>query len=419
MFVDQSFDSLNIGGAFKSNFAIISELSKHPNVQIKVLARKTKNIERSKFSAKQINPILSTPFKKINSIIKFLRINQYLSLFPIIKEINKFKPNVIIVQRDLTFAALFAGFLKKIPVINIIRDPMGLCPKFIDIIDGFNNCSEFITRKKCWKCINRWRTLRVVLLDKQVGFQHSLKSQLYTIYYKILYYVTRIQLFLMKYAYINVVASPLMKDLALKRIKNERILVRKITPIDNTNINISSENIDKNIIELVEKSNKTILIIISRNEGGSKGYPFVKKLLEKLPKDNLMVVVGTILEGLKHYPNVVNIDKVPTKNLYFLYQKSNLTIVPSIYTEAFGRVILESIINSTPVIASSQCGANYLFKNKNYVKILPLKVNLWLTEIEEFFKKPIKIPDDDIKKIENMFSPQECVKQIIDLINKL
>ena len=402
LFIDQNFDPKNIGGAFKSNFAIINELTKHPNFHIRILERKTKNYERNKFSAKQINPIIRT-----------------LSFVPIIKEIKRFKPDVIIVQRNLTSAALFAGFLKSIPVINVIRDPMMLCPKFVDIIDGFNNCSESITRKKCWKCINRWRTLRVVLLDKQIGFQHSLKSQLYTIYYKIFYYVTKIQLYLMKKAYVNVVASPLMKELVAKRIKSKRIVIRKITPIDSSKIKISNTLLSKGFIEQIDKSKKVILYIIPRNEGGSKGYPFVKLLLNKLSTDYLMVIVGTLLDGLKKYPNVINLDKLPTDNLYYLYQKANLTIVPSIYTEAFGRVILESLINKTPVITSLQCGANYLFKKKNYVKILPLKVDIWVKEIEDFFKKPVEIPEDDIKKIEKMFSPKECANQIIELTNKL
>lgn len=419
MFIDQNFDPHNIGGAFKSNFAIIRELSQYPNVEIKVLARKTKNIKKAKFSAKQINPILKTPLNKINSLIKFLRINQYLSFIPIIREVKKFNPNVIIVQRDLTFSALLSGFLKKIPVINIIRDSMGLCPKFIDIIDGFKNCSELMKRKRCWKCINRWRILRITLLDKPKGYHTSLKSQFYTLYYKFHYYITKIMLFFMRYAYINVVASPLMKDVALKRIKTNRIVVKKITPIENSRIHISSEMIDRKIIDILEKSNKTILYVIPRNEGGSKGYPFVKLLLDKFPKDYLVVVVGIVLNDLKKYPNVLNIDKVPTNNLYYLYQKAHLTIVPSIYTEAFGRVILESLMNNTPVITSPQCGANYLFKKKKYMKVLPLKVKIWLKEIESFFKNPAEIPKEDVKKIENMFSPNECANQIIDLIKKI
>ena len=58
----------------------------------------------------------------------------------------------------------------------------------------------------------------------------------------------------MKKAYVNVVASPLMKDLALKRIKSKRISVRKITPIDKTGIYASNDTISKKILEQMEKS---------------------------------------------------------------------------------------------------------------------------------------------------------------------
>ena len=169
----------------------------------------------------------------------------------------------------------------------------------------------------------------------------------------------------------------------------------------------------------MEKSDKILLFVIPRNEGGSKGYPFIKLLLNKLPEDYLMLVVGTIIEGLKDYPNVINIGKIPTNNLYYLYKKANLTLVPSIYTEAFGRVILESLINKTPIFASPQCGANYLFKNKDYVRILPLKVKLWLEESETFFREPIIIPEDEIKRIVSMFTPKVCADQMIKLIKKL
>ena len=113
LFIDQNFDVTNIGGAFKSNYAIINELAKNPNFRVMVLARKTKKIKKQDLTAKQIKPKLETPSKKLNKLIKFFRINQYFSFFPILKEIKRFKPEVIIVQRDLTFPTLLAGFLKK------------------------------------------------------------------------------------------------------------------------------------------------------------------------------------------------------------------------------------------------------------------------------------------------------------------
>ena len=415
LFIDQNFDATNIGGAFKSNFTIIKEFVKNPKFIVSVLASKSDYIQKPNFTAKPIYPILKTPLKKLNTLIKYLRINQYFSFFSILKEINRYKPDVIVVQRDLTFTVLLAGLLKKVPVVNIIRDGMGLCPKNIDT-KGFKNCSSFLSKKECWECINRWRSVRILLDDKPKGTNMNLSSSFYTIYYKIQYYFTKLYLYVMKYAFVNIVASPLMKNLVEKRIKNKRIIIKKITPIEKSSINRKTDKIDKLLLNKIENSNKIILFVLPRNEGGSKGYPFVKKLINQFPTDYILIVVGTMINELKSYKNVINIGKIPTSNLYYLYEKANLTIVPSIYTEAFGRIVIESVINKTPVLVSPQTGANYLFKNKNYVKILPLKVNIWMEEIKKFFADPIEISDEEAEFFEIMFSPQECAKDIMKLI---
>ncbi len=331
---------------------------------------------------------------------------------------KRFKPEVIIVQRDLTFSAMLAGLIKKIPVINIIRDGMSLCPKDIDT-RGFKNCSIVLSRNECWKCIEKWRTLRILLSDKPKGFNKTLGSAFYTVYYKFKYFFTKFYLNLANLTCINVVASPLMRDLVKKRIKNSRIILRKITPIDDSNIYKKYDKINEFTLKKIENSSKRILFVIPRNEGGSKGYPFVKKLINKLPQNALLIVVGTLIEELKNYKNVVNIGRIPTDNLYYLYEKVDLTIIPSIYTEAFGRVLLESIINNTPAIVSPQTGAKYLFKDKDYVKILPLNTNIWAEEIKKILDNPIEISKDERKVIEDKFSSYECVNDIITLLRKI
>jgi len=387
---------------------------KYPEYNISVLATNSPYFKGKRFSAKPVYPKLRTPFNKLNSLIKNLKVNQYFSFFSIIREIKRFKPEVIIVQRDLTFSAMLAGLLKKIPVINIIRDGMSLCPKDIDT-RGFKNCSSVLSRNECWKCIEKWRTLRILLSDKPKGFNRTLGTALYTVYYKFKYFFTKFYLNLAKFTCINVVASPIMRDLVKKRIKNTRITVRKITPVDDSNIIKKYDKIDKFTLKKIENSGKRILFVIPRNEGGSKGYPFVKKLINKLPQNTLLIVVGTLIEELKNYKN----GKIPTDNLYYLYERVDLTIIPSIYTEAFGRVVLESIINNTPVIVSPQTGAKYLFKDKDYVKVLPLNVNIWAEEIEKILDNPIEIPKDEINIIENKFSSHECVSDIINVLKKI
>ncbi|KKM89483.1 hypothetical protein LCGC14_1248240 [marine sediment metagenome] len=66
-----------------------------------------------------------------------------------------------------------------------------------------------------------------------------------------------------------------------------------------------------------------------------------------------MIIVGGLipkkrLEGI--LSKVINFGPVTSDVLDRLYQSSKITSVPSFFTEAFGRVIIESIVNGTPVI---------------------------------------------------------------------
>lgn len=45
-------------------------------------------------------------------------------------------------------------------------------------------------------------------------------------------------------------------------------------------------------------------------------------------------------------------------------------------TEAFKRVIIESLIYFTHVISSPSCEANTFFKNNEYIKVIPIILNL-------------------------------------------
>ena len=118
-----------------------------------------------------------------------------------------------------------------------------------------------MTKKQCWECINKWYTLKLYFEDKQIKTNKTLIFNFYTISYKIQYIITKLYFSIIKYAFINVVASPQMKELVEKRIHNKRILVRKITPIDGSQIKTSTEELNKKIIEIIENSDKIILFI--------------------------------------------------------------------------------------------------------------------------------------------------------------
>ncbi|GAG99130.1 unnamed protein product, partial [marine sediment metagenome] len=81
LFIDQNFGPKFLGGGFKSNYAIINEFVKNPEFNVSVLASKMDSyIKKKNFSAKPLYPILKTPLKKLNSLIKYFGINQYFSI---------------------------------------------------------------------------------------------------------------------------------------------------------------------------------------------------------------------------------------------------------------------------------------------------------------------------------------------------
>ncbi|MEM3365814.1 MAG: glycosyltransferase family 4 protein [Candidatus Methanomethyliaceae archaeon] len=61
----------------------------------------------------------------------------------------------------------------------------------------------------------------------------------------------------------------------------------------------------------------------------------------------------------------ITIKEKPTKSeLIKLYQKANVFVMPSIYGESFGIVLLEAMASKTPVVAADQGGISEIIKNE-------------------------------------------------------
>ncbi|KKL68155.1 hypothetical protein LCGC14_2127820, partial [marine sediment metagenome] len=119
-------------------------------------------------------------------------------------------------------------------------------------------------------------------------------------------------------------------------------------------------------------------------------------------------------------PKIVNLEFVSSKKLLNkIFAGSKITLVPSFFTEAFGRIIPESIINKTPVITSPQCGANQFFKEKDFLRIVPLKLSLWIKAIEEIIQNPPIITDNDISQISKQFSLEKSKKDFMKIIKEV
>jgi len=377
------------GGAARSFINIINGLKKDQNLKVKIFSRTITNL--------------------IKKFPDPLGISYYLYFYKIYSTIKNFKPNIIITQSRITFSAIFAAKLAKIPIVALIRDTSDVCPKRTDIIKYGVACKGLESRIICYKCIDFWRSLRVLIKSKPHGWQHTIRAITSNIIYKLRFFSIKLNLKLLNKADHVVVASELMKSILSNNIDRNKIKVINITPIKK---HVSTDTIRKN----------HLLFVIPSYEASYKGLDFISRLSKLIPLDYKILIVGgkvPFSELSISSSKIINYDHVSKNELDSIYQQSKITLVPTFCTEAFGRVIIESISNNTPVITSPNCGANSFFKNKDYLAVVPLKISLWINQINEFIENPPEITISDKNFLYKQFSLSKSKRDFSDLIKSM
>lgn len=405
------------GGAHKSLRIIVNKLLENKKINIKILACEVKKSEKKNISIVPLNKLISFIQNKAIRIIRSFGSDYFLYTLQILRTINKFNPHIIITQRNVAFPTILCAIITQIPVIHIIRDTTNVCPKHVDIIKYGKACPGLENKKDCYDCINYWRTLRVLIGDKPKGWEKSIQSIIYNFFYKFRYYLIRLNFILMNRASVNVVASPLIKNFLSHCVNPEKIKILNITPIETRKEYILDyEKIDLNLIKQTDSIRNPLLFITPTYKGYHKGENFIKRLVKKLPESYKIIIVGKKIDQNEIFKNILNLDQVNLDSLYFLYRRAKIILVPSFLTEAFGRIIIESIINKTPVMSSPNCGANNFFKEKKFLKVVPLKVNLWIKTIKQMIENPPIIKDEDVDLVYKLFSVDKSNKDFINLI---
>jgi len=95
-----------------------------------------------------------------------------------------------------------------------------------------------------------------------------------------------------------------------------------------------------------------------------KGVTMVLEIARRLTFENKVAVaiVGDgpcrteVESAARMLPNLKYAGSVPNKNLDVYYNAADLLLVPSLYEEGYGRVIVEALSCGTPVIASNRGG---------------------------------------------------------------
>ncbi|KKL74694.1 hypothetical protein LCGC14_2062360, partial [marine sediment metagenome] len=305
------FDPTTKGGAYRSIKNLVDGLSSVEN--IKILTQGIKN-----------------------KFLKFFNLDVYLSSLKIIRTILKFKPDIIITQLGIAFPTIIISKLMKIPIIHIIRDTSYFCPKFTDIIEYGKACSGLNNRKECFKCINYWRSLRVLIGNKKNGWEYSLKSAISNILYKIRYFICKFNLNLLKKTSVNVVASNLMKKNITNKISSN-VKIINITPINKRLIDTFTlvSYVDGTVVG----KEKRLIFVMPTDDASYKGLDFILKLIRFIPKDYHIFIIGGYIPSYKLSWDATKLWIMgyiySNKLLNTFYYESTITLVPTFSTEAF------------------------------------------------------------------------------------
>ena len=158
-------------------------------------------------------------------------------------------------------------------------------------------------------------------------------------------------------------------------------------PISNDVISNLSKEEARKLLNL-PKDKKIVLFVGSLTE--KKGAHLIPKIAEKL-KDHLFVTIGDgVLKKLflkNKQNNIIYLGYLPISELRHYYKASDILLVPSLWYEPFGRVVLEGAYNECYIIGSNKGGIPEVI---NW-----LKCGIYVEPTVENFAMEIKNFDND------------------------
>ncbi|WP_299713014.1 glycosyltransferase family 4 protein [uncultured Tenacibaculum sp.] len=156
----------------------------------------------------------------------------------------------------------------------------------------------------------------------------------------------------------------------------------------------------------------------------SKGIEMLLKALKKIKNESWkLLIAGKCSDSYKLKLETIN----PSKNIYFLnyvkpsefFNQISILIVPSLWNEPFGRVVIESLMYKKPVLANSVGGIKELLSNNKSFLIKPTTESL-----TDKLKMIIDNPDfidsfifDD--KFISQFSIEKTSQMYIDVFREI
>jgi len=176
------------------------------------------------------------------------------------------------------------------------------------------------------------------------------------------------------------------------------VINTKVIPPGINDVYFKSLPPDSNSFRNINLENKNILLTVGRLIKRKGVSWFVENVIPKLPANTLFLIAGDgsekdniqkIIDIKKLNQQVFLLGKVTNEELGFLYNRSNIFIMPNISipndAEGFGLVTLEAASCGLPVIASQIEGITEAIKNgENGILVESKNTNAFVKEINSF-----------------------------------
>jgi len=350
LFITEYFPPKAKGGGEISCFLLGKYLTKL-GVEVHVLTSKFKNtkkeeiiegmfIHRKTKTGKNPNSILSN-FKRSLIFPKSVRKNTK-------KLIKKYKFDII---HYFNINSSYGVIKTKIPKIMHINSPVLFCPKGNLLYGSKYSCNLHCNYKIFKKCFKDSRYIGKIKNSFFLKYNPFFRKYLYASY------KNKIKL-LKNFDYFVPISNFLSKKLQTLGINKNKILV-----VPNI---IETEKFEKN---KVKGSKLNIIYLGSYIE--SKGILTLLDSLEHLKKDYVCNLYGEGILGkeirkriiLKKL-NVIVHKKAKYNDIPKILAQHNVLILPSLMSEAFGRVLVEAMASGCLPISSRVGGTGDIIKNK-------------------------------------------------------
>lgn len=359
-----------VGGAEISLYSIAKELAK--NHEVIVLQAGTKN--DTQWSS---NIIIETRKVPIYDKHWLFSINNQCNEWAKIIDgyVREIKPDLIITQNNFTAPTVDIATIYDVPVVTFIRSYEHFCP--IAFTKG-TDCSN----RDCKECITLRNKLRYKDIEQWLDRNKTA----------------------IKDSEIVIANSKFVANITKQRTGKNPYVIYPTINLDD----YKDQNEGKEYITMV-------------NPSKGKGKDIFLKIAKSMPEKRFLAIKGNkILEIEKFIHKLDNLTIVGwTNDIKEYYSQTKIMLVPAIWEEPFGRIVVEAEINGIPVIASKRGGLpEAVGKGGIIIKDLN-NIDEWKKAINSLDNKSKynKLSNNAIKHAET-FDFESNFEKFKDIINK-